>query len=125
MVSLHNIYLENTDKNTSHTDIHLDLAYTSCILVKNVRTSKLIREYEEDYKNVLFNNNPKTDSPCSLCGRTKSNGVITGKSQSDPDSEEPEHRKVYVCKSCSQLVQDKLSACLREHYPTDLTINQL
>jgi hypothetical protein len=124
----HNVYFENISKDSkasTHTKIYFDLAYTSYTIVKDARISTLIREYDGEYQESVFNGNPSTNQSCSLCGRTKSHKEITGTIEKTLDNEEPTQKTINMCKSCSESVQKRISNCLREHYPTQLTLNKL
>lgn len=125
---MHEVYLEDAEDEESaldQTEIHIDPAYTSFILVKTVRTKKLIREYEEDYENILFKEDPDKDKSCSLCGRTKSKEEILGKLKSDPAKEEIRRPTLNLCQSCSRLIKDKLTYELGEKYSSELAIKNI
>lgn len=125
MDSLHTISLKESTDDPNQTIIYVDSVYLRYTLTKSIQTFQLINDLEDGYQNVLYNEDPDTDQSCSFCGRTNSKKEIRGTPEKYIGNEEPVYRTIHLCKSCSELLQKKLTSELKEYRPEDLLLTKI
>lgn len=115
MSSLHTVTVNESKYDNNILMLKIDSIYLSEPLIKTVQTSRLLREIEEGFQEVLYAGEDSSFSnPCSLCGRTSSVNKIINESEKDIS------KPLYLCSSCSNTIEEKLRVNLKKDYSEEL-----